>query len=1060
MAYTFKHGDRPLEDYTVQRGVGRGGFGEVYYAVSDGGREVALKYLRDNPDIELRGVSACMNLKSPHLVTVFDVKTSSDGEYFIVMEYVAGPSLRDLLLAEPNGLGTQKAAFFVREIARGLSYLHDRGIVHRDLKPGNIFYEDGYVKIGDYGLSKFISISRHSVQTASIGTVHYMAPEVGSGNYSRGVDIYALGVMLYEMLLGRVPFEGASMGEVLMKHLTEQPEVDQLPHPFGQAIRKALAKDPNDRYQTVDEMVEELFGVEDVKQSLAGFNPTSLSGVARHVMGDIAQSPVPSPNPQRPPIPPLGAPRYGGQAAPPPPPPGAHDPAMLGQRLSERIERIGRKLDKKLDKLDAKAGRPRRAQAPPGGPQAGPAARGQFGQMLGKADRVQRLILSGVMALGVAIGIGLVIGVTRGCEVDGILAGVSSFLMVGAISAGVLLSHWLRSSRMRTFDPKWVTRVILLGCCLPGMAVAATPLIAETGGKGVGVLAAVLIAVILADWTGRLRSGARGELHAGPAFKLGILAAVLTLPFDAADFLMMAGGVAAVASLSVQALGWAFPTLALAFPPARPGAAGGPARAAHRAPVGAPPWAAGPAQVEPAVPGAAVYAGSPASLADQGAPSGPPVSMGPPQRLRSSFARGFWSVVAFVLAGGTIVLFLLPFIMEFKTAAKWEHTAFGWETAKYRPDYEAYLGVVTGCVACFSFLIFALRKTTEQRRLGFWRETLRPFLTAVAMTGMGAAIAALAMPQIAEPDDEFAGVIVGLVFSSLLFVVLLFARGRPAATRHPQDDGPDPALQHAGPAPAVLDAQRRADTADPTRDESPTPEVQDARRASRRSIGPRRSGFTRVIWSLAAFLLAGGAISLFVVLLTTDLTTEDMRLVIDRATLSPDKHVYYHEQVNYRDRAERKIGFHEWYAGPVRNDQVDPTATVYLKRINKEGFMGAVAGCVACFSFLIFALRKRTERKRIGLWRETLRPLMMAMAMTGLGAAIAALALEMPGSDESFAGVVVGLVFSSLLFLVLLFARGRRRPPERFIAIAAQVGSGNACCPEPAAAETPPTENL
>jgi len=76
MAYTFKHGDRILDGYTIQRAVGRGGFGEVYYAISDGGREVALKYLRDNPQVELRGVSHCINLKSPHLVSIFDVVTN------------------------------------------------------------------------------------------------------------------------------------------------------------------------------------------------------------------------------------------------------------------------------------------------------------------------------------------------------------------------------------------------------------------------------------------------------------------------------------------------------------------------------------------------------------------------------------------------------------------------------------------------------------------------------------------------------------------------------------------------------------------------------------------------------------------------------------------------------------------------------------------------------------------------------------------------------------------------------------------------------------------------
>lgn len=227
MAFQFNQGDRPLDGYTIQRGVGRGGFGEVYYALSDGGKEVALKYLRENPSVELRGVAHCLNLKSPYLVGLHDVKQNEHGDHFVIMEFVTGPSLRDLMNAEAAGLGAQKAAYFLREIAKGLAYLHDRGIVHRDLKPGNIFYEDGYVKIGDYGLAKLMATSQHSGQTMSVGTVHYMAPEVGSGNYDRTIDIYALGVMLYEMLLGRVPFAGATMGEVLMKHLTAQPEVDR-----------------------------------------------------------------------------------------------------------------------------------------------------------------------------------------------------------------------------------------------------------------------------------------------------------------------------------------------------------------------------------------------------------------------------------------------------------------------------------------------------------------------------------------------------------------------------------------------------------------------------------------------------------------------------------------------------------------------------------------------------------------------------------------------------------------------------------------------------------------
>ncbi len=305
MAYTFKHGDRPLEGYTIQRGIGRGGFGDVYYAVSDGGRDVALKYLRDNSEVELRGISHCINLKSPHLVSIFDVKKNADGEFFVIMEHVAGPSLSELLIAEPNGLGKEKAAYFLREIGRGLADLHDRGIVHRDMKPANIFYEDGHVKIGDYGLSKFISTSRHSAQTTSVGTVHYMAPEVGSGNYHRGIDIYALGVILYEMLLGRVPFEGSSMGEVLMKHLTEQPEIEGLPEPFGKVIRKALEKDPKDRYQDVNEMIDDMLEVGDIRNSLAGFNPNTMTYVPRRPPNESFPTPMPSPNPARPPLAPV-----------------------------------------------------------------------------------------------------------------------------------------------------------------------------------------------------------------------------------------------------------------------------------------------------------------------------------------------------------------------------------------------------------------------------------------------------------------------------------------------------------------------------------------------------------------------------------------------------------------------------------------------------------------------------------------------------------------------------------------------------------------------------------
>jgi hypothetical protein len=137
----------------------------------------------------------------------------------------------------------------------GVAYLHDHGIVHRDLKPANIFLDESRVKIGDYGLSKFISCSRRSGQTESVGTVHYMAPEIANGRYGREIDSYALGIILYEMLTGRVPFEGESVGEVLMKHLTAEPDLSNLEEPFQSVVRGAMAKDPERRIDSAAQML-------------------------------------------------------------------------------------------------------------------------------------------------------------------------------------------------------------------------------------------------------------------------------------------------------------------------------------------------------------------------------------------------------------------------------------------------------------------------------------------------------------------------------------------------------------------------------------------------------------------------------------------------------------------------------------------------------------------------------------------------------------------------------------------------------------------------------------
>ncbi|EMI53407.1 serine/threonine protein kinase [Rhodopirellula sallentina] len=280
-AYRYQNGDSPLDGYTIQHALGRGGFGEVYFAISDAGREVALKAVQNYEDIELRGIGHCMNLKSQHLVSIFDVKQDAEGTAWVIMEYVAGANLREILDESPDGLGADQATYFLRELCRGLSYLHDAGVVHRDLKPHNIFFEEGVVKIGDYSLSKAITASHRSGHTATVGSVHYMAPEIGQGRYDKTVDIYALGVILYEMLTGVPPFEGESMGEVLMKHLSAEPDISRLPAPFDDIVPKAMRRDPNERYQNASELLRDLNQGEELQYTLP---PSTLSMIGERAV--------------------------------------------------------------------------------------------------------------------------------------------------------------------------------------------------------------------------------------------------------------------------------------------------------------------------------------------------------------------------------------------------------------------------------------------------------------------------------------------------------------------------------------------------------------------------------------------------------------------------------------------------------------------------------------------------------------------------------------------------------------------------------------------------------
>jgi hypothetical protein len=212
--------------------------------------------LHRQPDAELRGIAHCLNLKHPNLIHLFDLRTDDRGDRWVVMEYIFGESLAQWINRYPTGLPTDLVKEWLAALCRGVGYLHDQGIVHRDLKPANVFIESGHLKVGDYGLSRRVSLSQGGEMTQGVGTPNYMAPEIKSGNYTQSIDIYALGVMLYEMLSGHPPFEGQTPGEVMMKHLTDRPDLSRAPEAFRPVLERALDKNPVTRFGTVKEFAK------------------------------------------------------------------------------------------------------------------------------------------------------------------------------------------------------------------------------------------------------------------------------------------------------------------------------------------------------------------------------------------------------------------------------------------------------------------------------------------------------------------------------------------------------------------------------------------------------------------------------------------------------------------------------------------------------------------------------------------------------------------------------------------------------------------------------------
>ena len=260
-------GEKINNRYEIIRNIGEGGMANVYLAVDTIlNRKVAVKILRGDLSEDekfvrkfQREASAASNLDHPNIVGIYDVG-EDNGKYYIVMEFVEGQTLKSLIKRR-GSLTIPEVLDIMTQLTSGIAHAHEKGIIHRDIKPQNILIlDDGLVKIADFGIAQALNSNELTETNSVMGSVHYLPPEQANGTGSTfKSDIYSLGILMYELIIGKVPFKGENAVEIAIKHMKDPiPSVteikEDIPMSIENIILKATAKNPKNRYDSVEEM--------------------------------------------------------------------------------------------------------------------------------------------------------------------------------------------------------------------------------------------------------------------------------------------------------------------------------------------------------------------------------------------------------------------------------------------------------------------------------------------------------------------------------------------------------------------------------------------------------------------------------------------------------------------------------------------------------------------------------------------------------------------------------------------------------------------------------------